>query len=105
MPAPLLHLGATVMCSHAGQATVVTPFPRVLLSGQPAVNLTSQYAIVGCALTTTSTPPCVTGQFVVGAVRVTAGGVPMATMIGQAVCMPTGAPMIPVVAQPRVLAT
>ena len=105
MPAPVLHLGATVLCTHAGQATPIAPFPRVTVSGQPVVTLASPYAIAGCALTGTSTPPCVTGQFVGGAVRVLAGGVPVATMTGQSICMPTGTPMLPVVAQTRVLAT
>ena len=31
MPAPVLHLGATITCMHAGPATPLTPFPRVLL--------------------------------------------------------------------------
>lgn len=105
MPAPVLHLGATVLCSHAGQATPVAPFPRVLVSGQPVVTLSSPYAVVGCALTGTSVPPCVTGQFISGAVRVLAGGAPLATLAGSSVCTPTGTPMLPVVAQPRVLAT
>jgi hypothetical protein len=105
MPAPILHLGATVLCSHAGQATVVTPFPRVQLSGQPSVTLTSQYVVAGCALTGTTTPPCVSGQWVMGATRVVAGGAPVATMTGQSLCVPTGTPMLPVVAQTRVLAT
>ena len=39
MPGPLLHLGATVLCSHGGQATPTAPNPRVLLSGQPATTL------------------------------------------------------------------
>jgi hypothetical protein len=56
MPAPALHLGAVVLCTHGGTATPVAPFPRVLLSGQPAVTLASPYAIVGCALTGTSAP-------------------------------------------------
>ena len=73
MPAPVLHLGATVLCSHAGQATPVAPFPRVMLSGQPAVNLTSPYAIAACSLTG-SAPPCVTAQMVMGAARVMIGG-------------------------------
>ena len=34
-----------------------------------------------------------------------AGGAPLATMAGQSVCTPTGTPMLPVVAQTRVLAT
>ncbi len=105
MPAPILHLGATVLCSHAGQATPMAPFPRVLLSGQPVVTLASPYAVIGCALTGTPNPPCVTAQFVAGAVRVMAGGVPVATMAGQSVAVPTGAPLMPVMAQTRVLAT
>lgn len=105
MPAPALHLGAVVTCTHAGTATPVAPFPRVLLSGQSAVTLASPYAIVGCALTGTPNPPCVTGQWLSGAVRVLAGGVPLATMAGSSTCVPTGTPMLPVSAQPRVLAT
>jgi len=105
MPAPVLHLGATVLCSHAGQATPLAPFPRVLVSGQPVVTLSSPYAIAGCTLTGSPVPPCLIGQFVSGAVRVVAGGAPVATLIGSSVCTPTGTPMLPVVAQPRVLAT
>ena len=105
MPAPALHLGAVVMCSHAGQATPAAPFPRVLLSGQPIVTLSSPYVIAGCALTGTPNPPCVTGQWLSGAVRVLAGGVPLATMGGSSVCVAPGTPMLPVSAQPRVLVT
>jgi hypothetical protein len=105
MPAPILHLGATVLCSHAGPATPLAPFPRVLLSGQPAVTIASPYAITGCALSASGTPPCVTGQWLLGATRVLAGGTPLATMAGQSTCIPTGTPMLPVVSQLRVLAT
>jgi uncharacterized Zn-binding protein involved in type VI secretion len=104
MPAPILHLGATVLCSHAGQATPTAPFPRVMVSGQPVVTITGPYAIVGCALTG-SAPPCATGQFVMGAARVLAGGASVATLASQSVCVPTGTPMLPVMAQTRVLAT
>ena len=105
MPAPVLHLGATVLCSHAGQATPLSPFPRVTVSAQPVVTMASPYAIAGGALSGTSAPPCVTGQFVMGAARVLAGGVPVTTMVSQSVCTPTGTPMLPLVAQMRVLAT
>ena len=105
MPAPALHVGAVVMCSHAGSAQALAPFPRVLLSGQPAVTIASPYAVAGCALTGTPTPPCVTGQWLSGAVRVFAGGTPLATMTGASTCVPTGMPMLPMSAQPRVLAT
>jgi hypothetical protein len=105
MPAPILHIGATVLCTHAGQATPIAPFPRVLVSGQPVVTQTSPYAVAGCALTGTPVPPCVTGQFVMGAMRVLAGGAPVLTLVSQSVCVPTGTPMLPLMAQTRVLAT
>ncbi|MBB4842914.1 hypothetical protein HNP55_001429 [Paucibacter oligotrophus] len=105
MPAPILHLGATVLCSHAGQAQPLAPFPRVLVSGQPVVTLASPYAIAGCALTGSPNPPCATGQWLTGALRVLAGGTPVATQAGSSTCIPTGTPMLPLVAQVRVLAT
>ena len=105
MPVPALHVGAVVMCSHAGPAQPLSPFPRVLLSGQPLVTIASPYAVTGCALTGTSSPPCVTGQWLTGAARVLAGGVPVATMAGTSTCVPTGTPMLPLSAQLRVLVT
>ena len=38
-PGPLLHLGATVLCAHGGQAQPTAPNPRVLVSGQPMVTM------------------------------------------------------------------
>ena len=105
MPAPVLHLGATVLCMHAGQATPAAPFPRVLVSGQPVVTLSSPYVVAGCALTGTGAPPCVTAQWIVGAVRVMAGAQPLLTFAGQSLCAPSGTPLMPVVSQTRVLAT
>jgi hypothetical protein len=105
MPAPVLHLGATVLCMHAGQATPAAPFPRVLVSGQPVVTLSSPYVVAGCALTGTGAPPCVTAQWIVGAVRVMAGAQPVLTFAGQSLCAPSGTPLMPVVSQTRVLAT
>src|SRR3569832_784610 len=105
MPAPILHLGATITCMHAGLAAPLTPFPRVLVSGQPITTLTTSYAITGCALTGTPNPPCVTAQWVVGAVRVLAGGAPVLLQGGHAGCVPTGRGLLPLVAQPWVIAT
>lgn len=105
MPAPILHLGAAVLCAHAGQATPLSPFPRVLLSGQPAVTIASPYAVLACALTGTPTPPCATGQWTTGAARVLAGGAPLATALGSSTCIPTGTPLLPVGVQARALAT
>jgi hypothetical protein len=105
MPAPILHLGATVLCQHAGPAQPVSPFPRVTVSGQPVVTQVSPYAITGCALTGSPNPPCVTGQWVTAAVRVLAGGAPVLIQSGQAVCVPTGTGLLPVAVQARAVAT
>ncbi len=105
MPAPVLHLGATVLCAHAGPAQPISPFPRVLLSGQPVVTQLSPYGITGCSLASTSSPPCVTGNWVVAATRVKAGGAPVLTATSTAVCVPTGTGLNVVAVQTRVLAT
>lgn len=104
MPAPILHLGAVVTCMHAGPAQPTVTFPRVTVSGQPVVTQTTPYAITGCALSGTA-PPCATAQWVTGAVRVLAGGVPVLLQTSQAVCTPTGTGLLPLVVQPRVNAT
>jgi len=105
MPGPILHLGATVMCGHAGQATPTSPVPRVLVSGQPVVTLVTPYVVAGCGLAGSPTPPCLTGQWVVGSMRVLSAGTPVATMSGTSITTPTGTPMLPLAAQTRVLAT
>ena len=38
MPGFFVHVGATVMCMHAGQAQPTVPNPRVTVSGQPLQN-------------------------------------------------------------------
>ena len=40
MPGFLVHVGAQVICSHAGQAQPTVPNPRVTVSGQPTVLMT-----------------------------------------------------------------
>ena len=105
MPGPVVHLGATVICSHGGQATPVAPFTRVVVSGQPVVTLTSPYVVAGCPLPPAAGGPCVTAQWVVGSTRVLAGGAPLVLQGGTAVCAPTGVPLIVLVTQPRVVAT
>jgi hypothetical protein len=105
MPGLVVHLGATVMCMHAGQAAPTNPFPRVLVSGQPVVTIATTYAVAGCGLATTSMPPCLTGRWLVGATRVLAGGAPVAVQTGGSMCAPSSSPMLPLVVQPRVVAT
>jgi hypothetical protein len=101
----LLHQGATVMCSHGGQATPTAPNPRVTVSGQPTVLLSAPWVVAGCPLVPPPLPPCVTATWVAGTTRVTSSGQPLVIQSGQSVCVPTGTPLIPVTAQTRVKAT
>lgn len=106
MPGPILHLGATVLCSHGGHATPTAPNPRVTVSGQPVATIAAPYAVAGCAFAPPAgNGPCVTGQWVVGAARVLVLGQPVVIMTGASTCVPTGTPLVPVTAQPRVIAS
>jgi hypothetical protein len=102
----LLHVGATVMCAHAGQAQPTVPNPRVLVSGQPTVLLTAPYVVAGCTLPPpiVANGPCVTAQWVSGTTRVLSNGQPLLVQSSQAVCAPTGTPLMIVVTQTRVSA-
>jgi hypothetical protein len=104
MPGPVLHLGATILCTHGGQATPATPFPRVLVGGQPVVTIASPYLVVGCPFVTPGgNGPCVTANYVTSATRVLAGGTPVLLQDSVSICAPTGTPLVPVAVQPRVV--
>ena len=105
MPGPLLHVGATVICTHGGSAMPTAPNTRVLVSGQPTVTMAAPYSVAGCPFNVSGSPsPCVTGQWVVAATRVTSGGQPLVLMDSQSICAPNGTPLRPVAAQTRVTA-
>jgi hypothetical protein len=106
MPGPILHIGATVLCAHGGQAIPTVPSPRVMVSGMPIATIAAPYSIAGCAFVPPAgNGPCVTAQWVLGAVQVMSEGQPVAIMTGVATCVPTGTPLMPVQAQMRVIAT
>jgi hypothetical protein len=104
MPGPLLHLGATVLCAHGGQAQPTAPNPRVLVGGQPTVTMAAPYVVAGCPFNFSGGPvPCITAQWIVAATRVTSNGQPLVLMDSQAICAPNGTPLLPVAAQMRVI--
>jgi hypothetical protein len=106
MPGPMLHFGATVLCSHGGQAMPSAPSPRVLVSGQPVATMAAPYMVAGCAFVPPAgNGPCITAQWVVGATRVLVVGQPAVLLDSQAICTPTGTPLLPVVSQIRVTGT
>lgn len=106
MPGFLLHLGATVLCSHAGQAQPTLTNPRVTVSGSPTVTVATPYIVTGCTFPPppAANGPCVTAQFVTAATRVTSNGQPLLLFDSQAVCVPTGTPLLITMTQTRVTA-
>ncbi len=104
MPGFLLHLGATVQCMHVGQATPTVTNPRVTVTGQPTVAISSPYVIAGCTLPPppAANGPCVTAQFLTAATRITSLGQPLLLLDSQSICTPTGAPLLILTTQTRV---
>lgn len=106
MPGFLLHLGATVLCAHAGQAQPTVVNPRVTVNGQPTVPVSSIFAVAGCAFPPppAGNGPCVTAQFLTFSTRVTSNGQPLLLLDSQGLCVPSGTPTMIVMTQTRVTA-
>ncbi len=104
MPGFVLHLGATVICAHGGQAQPASTGSRVLLSGQPIALQPLPYTIAACPFTTPggNPLPCLTAQWVTAASRITSMGMPVLLLDSQAVCSPNGTPLIITSTQARV---
>ena len=106
MPGFLLHVGATVLCMHAGQAQATVPNPRVKVSGQPTVQQPNPWVVAGCPFSTPGGPmPCVTAQWITAATRVLSGGMPLLLQDSQAICAPNGTGVNVVATQTRVKGT
>src|SRR5229473_3716748 len=106
MPGLLLHVGAVVMCSHGGQAQPTVPNPSVTVMGQPTVTVAAPYVVAGCAFPPppAANGPCVTAQWLVGSTRVTSLGQPLVVLSSQAICAPSGTPLLIVLTQTRATA-
>jgi uncharacterized Zn-binding protein involved in type VI secretion len=103
MPGFLLHVGATVLCAHGGQAQPTVPNPRVTVGGQPVVTQPNPHTVAACPFNVSGSPvPCVTAQWITGALRVRAGGMPVLLQDSQATCVPNGTPVNIVLTQVRV---
>ena len=103
MPGYLLHVGATVMCMHGGQAQATAPDLRVKVGGQAVVTQSAPHTVAGCPFNVSGSPvPCVTAQWVTAAVRVKVGSIPVLLQDSQATCVPNGTGVNIVTTQIRV---
>lgn len=106
MPGFLVHVGATVTCAHGGQAQPTVSNPRVTVMGQPTVTMTAPYVVAGCPFPppTAGNGPCVSAQWLMGSTRVFSNGQPLVVLSSQAICAPTGTPLLILLTQTRVTA-
>ena len=100
MAGPLLHSGATVVCSHGGRGEPVAPSPRVRVAGKPVIVDGAPYVVVGCP---NGPAPCTTATFVSGATRVRASGLAVVLADSPSVSVPLGTPLQVLETQTRVL--
>jgi hypothetical protein len=107
MAGQLLHVGATILCPHAGQASIISTNTRVKVSGQAVAVLNDTTTIAGCAFTVGTVPqPCIKVQWLVPAVRVKVNGQAALLSTSSGLCqsatqVPQGPPQV-VVTQMRV---
>lgn len=102
MPGFLLHVGATVLCSHGGQAQPTVSFPRVKVGGQPVVTQSAPYTVAGCPNPVSSGGPDLNASWITAATRIRAGSIPVLLQDSQAIATPTGTPLNVVMTQFRV---
>jgi hypothetical protein len=111
MPGLLVHVGATVQCTHFAPVTAITSNTRVLASTMPVVTLADTFTVAGCPFTLPTVPPkpqpCVRVQWLVPATRVFVNGQPVILQLSTGLCLsaeqiPQGAPLV-VTTQARVM--
>ncbi len=107
----LVHVGATAICPHGGQVSVISTNARVLVGGQPVGTFGDTYLVAGCPFTVppAKPQPCVKVQWMVPAARVMIGGQPAILQASTGLCLspeqiPQGPPTV-VVTQVRVRGT
>ena len=104
MPGFLLHFGATVQCVHGAPAQPTAPNPKVLVDGQAIVMQPAPFSVTGCPFNVSGSPvPCITASWITAATRITSNGQPVLLLDSQAICAPTGTPLVIVNTQKKVL--
>jgi hypothetical protein len=72
--------------------------------GMPTATIAAPWVIAGCVGILPTVPPCVTGQWMLGTLRVTSLGQPLAVQSGIGITAPGAVPLMPVTMQTSVQA-
>jgi len=97
----ILSAGDQIFCVHGGRAMPLITSPRVRVKGLPVVTQTVPYTIAGC----TNPPPplnvgpCILANWIKSSLRVKTMGQPLLLRNSQAICVPTGTPLLITVTQ------
>ena len=74
----LVHMGAIIMCPHAGQVSAISINTNVLVSHQPVVTQSDTYLIALCPFPPSGPPhPCVTVKWLVPSLHIKVNGQPV----------------------------
>ena len=78
MPGYLLHVGATVQCTHQAPCTTTPNAPRVFVSGRPVATVANVWTVTGCLFTLPGpvASPCLRVQWSMPSSRILVGGSP-----------------------------
>lgn len=111
MPGFLVHVGATVLCTHVvGQVSIQSSNTRVKVSGQFVATVSDVYPVAGCPFFVGLKPqPCVLVRWLVPAARVRVNNQPVILQNSVGICqsaeqIPQGPPNV-LVTQIRVKGT
>jgi hypothetical protein len=101
MPGTLVHVGASINCTHAAPVTITSTNTRVLVSGMAVATLADMFLVVGCPFTLPGPKPqpCVKVQWMTPATRVFVNGQPVILQASAGLCqsaeqIPQGPPII-----------
>ena len=84
---PILTTTSTVMCPHAGQATLITSNTLAQIDGAPALLQTDMHPIAGCTFAPGGVyTPCVVIRWSTGATMTRIYGVPVLLQNSVGVC-------------------
>ena len=90
MPAPILNISATVLCSHGGRV-ILLPNSRLLVGGAPAALYAPVLPIAGCTVLTNDVSVPVIAPSIT--TRVTSNGMPLLLQTFMGMGIASGSPV------------
>lgn len=85
---PLLTTASTVICPHAGMATLTTSNSKAIVAGAPVLLLTDMHVIAGCTFAPGGAPsPCLTIRWISAATQTNVDNVPVLLQNSVGLCL------------------